>query len=304
MNPPKVTFIGFGEVASVFSSAIYEQGAEVRAYDVLMDTKDGIEILEKRSQAKGISFLSLKDALTGADFILSTVTTSVAEEAARSCAEHIGPGQMYIDLNATAPSVKRRVSEIIQPTGADFVEGSILGAVNVTGFKTRILTGGPKGRETAETLTRLGLNAAYYSSEIGKASTFKMLRSIFSKGLEVLLLEFLIAGKRAGIEDDLWEEIVGLFKNNPFDVVAANWIKTHATAHERRYHEMKQVTEVIREIGLDPILTSGTEAFFKRSCELGMKDAFPEKPDTMEAVIEFMEKQLQEAEDKKGGSAA
>ena len=294
MNLPKITFIGFGEVASVFSSAIYEQSAEVRAYDVLMDTKNGIEILEKRSQAKGISFLSLKDALTDADFILSTVTTSVAEDAARSCAEHIRPGQMYIDLNATAPSVKCRVSEI-QPTGADFVEGSILGAVGVTGSKTRILTGGPKGRETAETLSRLGLNAAYYSSEIGKASTFKMLRSIFTKGLEVLLLEFLIAGKRAGIEDDLWEEIVGLFKNNPFDVVAANWIKTHATAHERRYHEMKQVREVIREIGLDPILTSGTEAFFKRSCELGMKDAFPEKPDTMEAVIEFMEKQLQKS---------
>jgi len=189
--------------------------------------------------------------------------------------------------------MKRRIAEIIQPTGADFVEGSILGAVGVTGSKTHILTGGPKGRETADILTRLGLHAAYYSSEIGKASTFKMLRSIFSKGLEALLLEFLIAGKRAGIGDDLWKEIVDLFKNNPFDVVAANWIKTHATAHERRYHEMKQVRGVVQEIGLEPILTSGTEAFFKRSCELGMKEAFPEKPDTVEAVIEFMEKQLQ-----------
>ena len=52
MNPPKVTFIGFGEVASVFSSAIYEQSEEVRAYDVLLDTKDGIERLRKRSRAK------------------------------------------------------------------------------------------------------------------------------------------------------------------------------------------------------------------------------------------------------------
>ena len=85
-----------------------------------MDAKDGIEILENRSQAKGISFLPLKDALTGADFILSTVTTSVAEEAARSCAEHIRPGQIYIDLNATAPSVKRRVAEIIQPDRCGF----------------------------------------------------------------------------------------------------------------------------------------------------------------------------------------
>ena len=288
----KVCFIGFGEVASIFSKPILQKGVEVAAFDVLLSQEGGKEILNKRALADGIQFGLLPDAVRNADFILSTVTTSVAEEAARSCSERIRPGQTYIDLNATAPSMKHRIAEIIQPTGADFVEGSILGAVGVTGSETHILTGGPKGRETADILTRLGLHAAYYSSEIGKASTFKMLRSVFSKGLEVLLLEFLIAGKRAGIEDDLWKEIVDLFKNNPFDVVAANWIKTHATAHERRYHEMKQVRGVVQEIGLDPILTSGTEAFFKRSCELGLKEAFPKKPDSMDAVIDFMEKQL------------
>ena len=55
---------------------------------------------------------------------------------------------------------------------------------------------------------------------------------------------------------------------------------------------MKQVTEVLREIGLDPLLTSCTEAFFKRSCKMGMKEAFADKPDTKEDVIEFMEKRL------------
>jgi len=288
----KVCFIGFGEVASIFSKPILQKGVEVAAFDVLLSQEGGKKILNKRALVDGIQFGLLPDAVRNADFILSTVTTSVAEEAARSCSERIRPGQTYIDLNATAPSMKHRIAEIIQPTGADFVEGSILGAVGVTGSETHILTGGPKGRETADILTRLGLHAAYYSSEIGKASTFKMLRSVFSKGLEVLLLEFLIAGKRAGIEDDLWKEIVDLFKNNPFDVVAANWIKTHATAHERRYHEMTQVRGVVQEIGLDPILTSGTEAFFKRSCELGLKEAFPKKPDSMDAVIDFMEKQL------------
>jgi 3-hydroxyisobutyrate dehydrogenase-like beta-hydroxyacid dehydrogenase len=293
MKTSIVAFIGFGEVATVFSFVIFKRSQAIRAYDILMDEKDGIEKLNNRSRIKDISFLSLKDALADADLILSTVTTSVAEAAARSCAEHIAPGQAYIDLNATAPSMKCRVAEIIRPTGADFVEASILGAVGVTGSKTRILTGGPKGPETAETLTNLGLNAEFYSSEIGKASTFKMLRSVFSKGLEVLLLEFLLAGKRAGVKDDLWQEIISLFKGNPFDVLAANWIKTHAIAHERRYFEMKQVREVVREIGLDPILTMGTEAFFKRSCELGLKDAFPQKPDNVDAVIEFMEKKLQ-----------
>ena len=138
----------------------------------------------------------------------------------------------------------------------------------------------------------MGLNAAYYSPEIGKASTFKMLRSIFSKGLEALILELLIAGRRAGIQHDLWQEINGLFAENTFDIIAGNWIKTHAIAHERRYHEMKQVTAVLREMGLEPLLTACTEAFFERSCNLGFNEAFRGKPDSKDKVVEFMEKQL------------
>ncbi len=294
MSVLKNTFIGFGEVASIFSAAIREKGAEVSAYDILLDSANGRETLQKRAKVKGISFLPLADAFTSADYSLSTVTTHVAEEAARSCAAYLKPGQVYLDLNATAPSVKHKISRIIDSTGADFVEGAILGAVGVTGPQTRILTGGPRSGEAAEILTRLGLNIASYSTEIGKASLFKMLRSIFAKGFEALLLEFLIAGHRAGIQNDLWQEITDLFSQNPFELVAANWVRTHATAHERRYHEMKQVTSVLQEIGIDPIVTSGTESFFERSCQLGLKEAFPEKPDSMEEVIEFMEKQLKE----------
>ena len=288
-----ITFIGFGEVAAAFSDAILKSGAAVSAYDILMDQENGLKTLRKRSQAEDITFLSLPDALTHADYILSTVTTRVAETAALSCAGYLKPGQVFVDLNATSPSIKQRIFQIVLPTGADFVEGAILGAVGVTGARTRILTGGPKSREAAEALTRLGLNVTAYSSDIGKASTFKMLRSVFSKGLEALLIEFLVAGKRAGIQEDLWQEIVDLFSQNAFDHVAANWIKSHATAHERRYHEMKQVTSVLKEIGLEPILTSGTEAFFKRSGELGLKDSFPEKPGNIDDVIAFMEKRLQ-----------
>ena len=248
--------------------------------------------LQKRARATGLSFLPIAEALKDADIIVSTVTTHVALAAAESCSKYLNPNQIYLDLNATAPSVKRGIAEVVQSAGARFVEGAILGAVGVSGVKTKILVGGPHGPAAAETLKSLGFNAVFYSTEIGKASSFKMLRSVFSKGLEALLIEFLVAGKRAGIEDDLWDEITALFEVNSFDRVAANWVQTHAVAHERRYHEMKQVTEVLREIGLDPLLTSCTEAFFKRSCSIGMKETFADKPDTMNEVIEFLEKRL------------
>jgi 3-hydroxyisobutyrate dehydrogenase-like beta-hydroxyacid dehydrogenase len=304
VSPVRTAFLGFGEVASVFSAALRAKGAEVAAYDVLIDRAEGRELLKRRGEAEGVAFGTLAEVVAGAHYVLSIVTTDQAEGAARACAAYLIPGQVYVDLNATAPSVKRAVEGVVRSAGADFAEGAILGAVGVTGAATRILIGGPSGRETAEALGDLGLNTAFYSPEVGKAAMFKMLRSVFSKGLEALVLELLIAGRRAGLEEDLWRDVTDLLARNPFEQVAANWVRTHALAHERRYHEMVQVAEVLREIGLEPIMTEGTRALFERSLALGLKEAFSEKPETMNEVIEVMERRLRERPPAPPGAAA
>lgn len=290
----KVGFIGFGEVASVLSKSLRENGAEVAAYDVLFSEDKGREILLRRARVGGIHFCPLPDLVQSSDYVLSTVTTQAAIKVAQDCAGCLKPGQAYVDLNSTAPAVKVEIARTIQPTGANFVEGAILEPVGVTGAKTQILTGGEKGREVADTLTQLGLNVSHYSLEIGKASAFKMLRSIFSKGLEALVLELLIAAKRAGIEQDLWNDIMQFMSENEFDQIVSNWVRSHALAHERRYHEMVQVAGTMRELGVDPLMTASTESFFERSGSLGLKKAFPEEPASMQAVIEFMERRLRD----------
>lgn len=288
----KVGFIGFGEVASIFSKPMRENGVDVAAYDILLTRSGGRETLSNRVRAEGIQFGSLPEVIAHADYVLSTVTTQVARAAAKECTALLRPGQILVDLNSTAPSIKVEIGEILKAAGIDFVEGAILGAVGATGIKTRILTGGEKGKEVAEAFTRFGLNVSYYDPQIGKASMFKMLRSIFSKGLEALIIELLVAGKRAGIEKDLWKDVSEFMTRNPFEQVAANWVQSHAVAHERRYFEIVQVRETMEEIRIEPVMTSGTEAFFKRSISTGLKDTFPEKPNTMDAVIDFLEKQL------------
>jgi 3-hydroxyisobutyrate dehydrogenase-like beta-hydroxyacid dehydrogenase len=282
LTPVRIGFVGFGEVASVFSKSLRDHGAEVVAYD----------IQEDKVRAAGIPLLPLPRLIGNVDYVLSTVTTQAAKEVAVACAAHLNPKQVFVDLNSTAPKVKVEIGRIIEPSGADFVEGAILGAVGASGAATRILTGGEKGEAAAETFTRLGLHVRFYSAEIGKASMFKMLRSIFSKGLEALILELLIAGTRAGIRDSLWEDVSDFMTQNPFDQVASNWVRSHAVAHQRRYHEMAQVVETLRDIGLDPLMTTATEAFFHRSGSLGLNEAFSEKPNSMHAVVDHLEDQL------------
>ena len=292
----RVAFIGFGEVASAFCTALAARGAEVAAYDVLLDQPGGLDRLKARAPEVGVQFCSLDGAVRGAQYVLSTVTTSVARKAAQQCVPLLAQGQTFVDLNASEPELKREIGEIVTPSGADFVEGAVLGAVGVTGAKTEILLGGPHAKRAERELgPGLGLNVRFYSEEIGKASMFKMLRSVFSKGLEALLIEFLVAGERAGIRDDLWREVTELMANHPFEKTASNWVRSHATAHVRRHHEMKQVAGVLRGLDVEPTITAATEAFFERSSRLGLQERFTATPGSMEEVVQFLNERLRGA---------
>ena len=289
----RLAFIGFGEVASAFCAALAARGAEITAYDLLLERPGGTEQLKARSSGTKVAFCRLAEVLIGARYVLSTVTTTVAREAAQGCVPHLGAGQTYVDMNATDPGVKLEIERIIRPSGAAFVEGAVLGAVGVTGAKTEILLGGPHARRAERELGgELGLNVRFYSEDIGKASMFKMLRSVFSKGMEALLIEFLVAGERAGIRDDLWREVTELFTRHPFEKTASNWVRSHATAHARRYHEMKQVASVVRQLGLEPTVTAATEAFFRRSGSLGLEEQFKATPATMDELVRFFNERL------------
>ncbi len=293
MSAPKIGFIGFGEVGYTFSKAMNDAGAEVTVYDVLLDDPNRADDIRERITETGSKVGTLEEVVNN-NYILSTVITQVAKSVAQTVAPMLKSGQIYVDLNSTCPSVKVEIGRIIAATGADFVEGAILGAVGATGAKTRIFTSGKKRQEIADLFNRMGMNVQPYSVEIGKASTFKMLRSIFSKGVEVLLLEMLVAAKRADIDKDLWEDITRFMTAKPFDKIGDNWMRSHAVAHERRYYEMLQVVETMKELNIEPVMSERTAAYFKQSVDMDMSKSFPEKPESFHEVTKFIDENLRQ----------
>lgn len=287
-----IGFLGFGEVASRFSASLSQHGAEVYAFDVLLTQAGGREKLAARAAGAPIAIVPLTEMTARVGLVLSTVTTDVALEAARACAAHLHRGHTFVDLNATSPTLKCDIGRVIAASGAEFVEGAILGAVGVTGADTRILVCGERGQSIAETLTGSGLNVGFYGTEIGRASTFKLLRSVFSKGLEALLLEARIAAGRAGLGDEVWREILETIDERPFAEVGGNWIRTHGTAHARRYHEMLEVEALLRDLGLDPLMTQAATALFQRSTTLQLSQAFPGPPKSADEVVAALDRLL------------
>ena len=86
------------------------------------------------------------------------------------------------------------------------------------------------------------------------------------------------------------KDIVDFMTKHPFQGIAENWIKTHPGASERRYHEMEQVLETLKELGVDPVMTRGTSEFFRQSTESGLATRFTRKTDDVRAVPEELEK--------------
>ncbi len=277
--------LGFGEAGSTFAAALAAAGAAVSCYDRLWDADDDASLAARNAAYPEIDFRRLPALLDATEIILSTVTTTAARDAARACLPCLKSGQVYCDLNSTAPAVKRELAELVAPSGAGFVEGAILGAIGVSGARTQILLGGARAGELALRLNEYGLDAVDYGPEIGRASTFKLLRSVFSKGLEALLLEFLLAGERAGLRDELWHEVTALMAGDGFEPVARNWVCSHALAHDRRYHEMVQVRELLAELGVDPVMTDATLRLFERSTRYDLSAEFAARPDDMGEVV-------------------
>ena len=89
MEPFRAGFIGFGEVASVFSAALVEHGVEVAAYDILLEREHGEEVLRGRRRAEAVQFRPLYDLVERSEYLLSTVTSDVAEAAAQDCVHYL-----------------------------------------------------------------------------------------------------------------------------------------------------------------------------------------------------------------------
>ncbi len=280
MEEKRIGFIGFGEVGKTFAKEMSTRGAEVYYYDIV-----------NKEPEEWITFLPLDELIHTCSILLSTVGTHVAVEVAEGVVRYLSPEKTYAEMNSTSASAKKKIAEIIQRSNANFVEGAILSAVGETGAKAAILVSGKRAEEFSRLMNHLGLiNLKYFSKEIGDASLVKMIRSIFSKGVECLLLEMLIAAKRGGVEQYLWDDIVHFMTENSFERVAKNWIRTHPVACERRYHEMVQVLETLEEIEVEPIMTQATKNFFQKSRSLGWEHILRGKPEDFWDVPLLMEK--------------
>jgi 3-hydroxyisobutyrate dehydrogenase-like beta-hydroxyacid dehydrogenase len=197
--------------------------------------------------------------------IISAVTAASSTEAAQSVASHLAGAPYFLDINSVSPGRKQNSASALG-NAARYVDVAIIAPVYPARHQTPMLLAGPHAEAVAPVLTALGMKVNVSGAEIGAAAAIKMVRSVMIKGIEALTLECFLAAARAGIVDEVATSMKNNYPGLDWAKILPYNLERMANHGERRAAEMEESAETLRELGVEPLMTSAT---VKRQREMG-----------------------------------
>jgi L-threonate 2-dehydrogenase len=200
-----VAIIAQGSMGAGVGKRLHENGAEVRT---LLSGRSAESA--ERARAAGMKPAADERALLeGADFFLAILPPSEVENLAHRLAPALSALRtkpIYVDCNAISPQTATRVAAIIEPTGAKFVDGGIIGGPPRAGYSPAIYASGAAAGETA-VLRDWGLDWRAIDGPVGAASGLKMSYAGITKGTTAIAAAMLLGAARFGCGEALIAEL-------------------------------------------------------------------------------------------------
>lgn len=116
-------------------------------------------------------------------------------EVAQSVSGSLKENQLYVDVSASTPDIKKQVANEIEKQKALFVDAAMLGPLPVNKHKVPITASGSGTDQFMKVMNAYGMNIKKISDQPGDASALKLIRSVYMKGIVGLLVEFLEISK-------------------------------------------------------------------------------------------------------------
>ncbi|MDE0333998.1 MAG: DUF1932 domain-containing protein [Defluviicoccus sp.] len=206
MTLDTVAILSPGEMGGGVGAALRRQGRDVLT---CLAGRGG----ETRARAERLGFRLCEDLDTmvaEADIVLSILPP----EAARAVAEDVaaamrrtGKAPPYAELNAIAPDSSRTIEGLFRGTGANYIDGGIVGLPPAEGrTPTRIYVSG-NGAPALDAFDGKEMAIRQCGPEIGRASSVKMCYASVSKGTNALHTAAMTAADSLGVGDILRAEI-------------------------------------------------------------------------------------------------
>ena len=274
----KLGILGFGEagqrVATGFKkSATTEHPIEIATWDILLPSNEKGAPLKAAADRIGIRTVgSAAELAAASDIVISLVTTDQSLVAAGQIARHLPKGILFLDCNSTSPGMKRDVAKTVEAAGGRSVEAAVMDLVPRWQHKVPMLVAGPAAEELIGKLAPFGVAMEAVDDDIGAASTIKMCRSVFMKGLDAILMECMVAAETAGVTDRIVASLQVTMPEMDWKTFIGKKLGGAAQHSGRRAGEMREVAVTLRELGLDPTMAEATATRLQWCADLGMKE--------------------------------
>jgi 3-hydroxyisobutyrate dehydrogenase-like beta-hydroxyacid dehydrogenase len=271
---PRIGFIGFGEVAYHFSKGLKEDRIrEIFAYDKNAKEITEGEIVRPRAREAGVELVSgLRQLVGKSDVVFSAVWGSTALKVAGQCASFVKAGQVYCDINNTAPSVKMQGAERLNAKGVKYVDLALFVAPDRDKQRSFMLASGDGARLLKKIMAPYGMNPEVVPGGAGRATTIKTLANIYYKGIQALCLELVLSAWKVGIDPQLLAPlVVKPVESLPKEEEMAFWIIRGILHAERKAAELESIIRAVREWGVTPLMLDATRKRLKSVCDYGLK---------------------------------
>jgi 3-hydroxyisobutyrate dehydrogenase-like beta-hydroxyacid dehydrogenase len=280
-----IAFIGFGEAARAFLDGWRSEPAfraRIAAYDIKTDSLDTQVRAAKRADyaaAKILGASTAPEAATGADAVFSVVTADQAHEAALAALPGLAKGALFFDCDSCAPQTKAKTAEAVDAAGGRYVDVAVMAAVHPRLHRTPLLISGPHAEAGAQALAALGMTATIHEGPVGAASSVKMIRSIMMKGLEALVCECVLAGRKAGVIESVLDSLDDTYPGFDWRKRSAYMLERVVTHGIRRAAEMREVALTVDLLGLKGEMARATVEWEQTIGELGLRASAAETAD-------------------------
>lgn len=259
-----IAIIGLGEVGRCFAGGLVAAGQDVRFCEARP-----APAAEALSRSSGVAIhAEFGQWLSGVDWAFSCVTGAVALNVLESALPFLRPGQIYADFTTASPDTKREAAAIAARAGVDYVDVAIMGSIAMLGFGTPLLTSGSRAEAFCTLMTAEGGRATEVAGgAAGDAISLKIMRSIFTKGLEALAVELLAFADRMGARDKLFAQLRDL-DEMPLQKLLEGLVRTHVIHARRRAHEVHDAAREMAAQGMASVVLPGVARRFENTAAL------------------------------------
>lgn len=259
----RIGIIGAGEVGLTYARPWAAAGHEV----VLCDLKPSTAATAFAEQSGQDIRASVAELAPECDVVVSCVFGTVSLVVAEQALARMATEALYVDMTTADPALIRTAADSAAQRGIGYVDVAILGAIALTHAKTNLLGAGT-GIDRALTLFS-AIDAPLKPVEegaAGDAAALKILRSVFTKGLEALTIECFMAAEKQGVSEKLHDALSDIDQASLRDFLGA-LIRTHVLHAPRRLKEVEEAERQLLAAGMPVAVLPGVKTLFKRTAD-------------------------------------